>query len=67
MYDANYMSLIGSDQYSKDIALNDANSYMVDKDASGYSVEDIDRFKAIAETLNRDGQADQAAFYLYKP
>ncbi len=67
VYDANYMSLIGSDQYSKDIALNDANSYMVDKDASAYSVEDIDRFKAIGETLNRDGQADQAAFYLYKP
>lgn len=67
VYDANYMSLIGSDQYSKGIALNDANSYMVNKDASGYSVEDIDRFKAIAETLNRDEQADQAAFYLYKP
>ncbi|MES2772762.1 MAG: class I SAM-dependent methyltransferase [Bacteroidota bacterium] len=66
-YDANYMSLIGSDQYSRDIALNDPNSYMVDKEASNYSVEDIDRFKAIGETINRKEQADQAAFYLYKP
>lgn len=67
VFDANYMSLIGSDQYSKNIALNDTNSYMVNKDASGYSADDIDRFKAIAETINRDQQADQAAFYLYKP
>ena len=67
VYDANYMSLIGSDQYSKNIALNDANSYMVNKESSDYPAEDIDRFKAIGEIINRDEQADQAAFYLYKP
>ena len=67
VFDGNYMSLIGSDQYAKDIALPDANSYMVNKAASGYSKEDIENFKAINLQNNAAQQADQAAFYLYKP
>lgn len=67
VFDGNYMSLIGSDQYAKDIALPDPGSYMVNKKTSGYSNEDIDRFKAITQNNNAEGQADQAAFYLYKP
>ena len=67
IFDGNYMSLIGSDQYAKDIALPDANSYMKDKIASGYSKKDIETFKAINVQNNKMQQADQAAFYLYKP
>ena len=67
VFDGNYMSLIGSEQYAKDIALPDANSYMANKAASGYSKKDIDEFKKINEQNNKDQLADQAAFYLYKP
>ena len=67
IFDGNYMSLIGSEQYAKDIALPDANSYMVNKAASGYSKADIEQFKKTNEENNKALQADQAAFYLYKP
>ncbi|MEI7964568.1 MAG: class I SAM-dependent methyltransferase [Chitinophagaceae bacterium] len=67
VYDGNYMSLIGSDQYAKDIALNAPSSYMVNKAASAYSKKDIEAFKAINDENNALQQADQAAFYLYKP
>ena len=66
-FDGNYMSLIGSDQYAKDIALPDADSYMVNKEASGYSKADIEQFKTINQQNNKDHRADQAAFYLFKP
>jgi hypothetical protein len=61
------MSLIGSDQYTKDIALNAENSYSVNKEAAGYTKEDIENFKEITQESNRREQADQAAFYLFKP
>ena len=67
VFDGNYMSLIGSDQYAKDIALQDANSYMINKAASGYSKNGIKNFKAINLQNNATGQTDQAAFYLFKP
>jgi len=67
VFDGNYMSLIGSDQYAKDIALPDANSYMADKAASGYSKSDIENFKAINSQNNKAEIADQATFYLFKP
>jgi hypothetical protein len=66
-FDGNYMSLIGSDQYAKSIALPDAGSYMVNKEASGYNKNDIDGFKAISKQNDKNKQADQAAFYLFKP
>ena len=67
VFDGNYMSLIGSDQYAKDIALPDANSYMVNKKNSGYTTADIDKFKAINKQNDAAGVSDQAAFYLFKP
>lgn len=67
VFDGNYMSLIGSDQYARDIAVPDKGSYMVDKKNSVYSLEDIERFKSINRQNDLDGQSDQAAFYLFKP
>jgi SAM-dependent methyltransferase len=67
VFDGNYMSLIGSNQYAKDIALPDARSYSVNKEAAGYSKADIENFKAITRENNIKGEADQAAFYLFKP
>lgn len=66
IYDGNYMSLIGSDQYTKNIALSDENSYIRNKKTTIYTQKDIDRFKAINDKNNIDQCADQAAFYLYK-
>ena len=66
-FDGNYMSLIGSEQYSKDIALPEPNSYMVNKEASGYTRADIEKFKAINAENDRQNRSDQAAFYLFKP
>ncbi len=66
VFDGNYMSLIGSEQYAKDIALPDANSYMANKEASGFTKADIENFKAINAKNDDEGQSDQAAFYLFK-
>jgi SAM-dependent methyltransferase len=67
VFDGNYMSLIGSEQYAKDIALPDANSYMENKEASDYTKSDIENFKTINLQNNKDANADQAAVYLFKP
>jgi SAM-dependent methyltransferase len=67
VFDGNYMSLIGSDQYAKDIALPEPHSYSVNKEASGYSKADIENFKKTTLQNNLKKQADQAAFYLFKP
>jgi SAM-dependent methyltransferase len=67
VFDGNYMSLIGSDQYAKDIALPEPQSYSVNKEASGYAKADVEKFKTITLENNQNKQADQAAFYLFKP
>lgn len=67
VFDGNYMSLIGSDQYAKDIALPEPQSYTVNKEASGYTKAQIENFKKITLENNKKEQADQAAFYLFKP
>lgn len=67
VFDSNYMSLIGSEQYQKDIALPDTNSYSVNKEAAGFTKEQIEEFKKKAIEINKEQQGDQAAFYLYKP
>jgi hypothetical protein len=66
VFDGNYMSLIGSEQYARDIALPDENSYMVNKEKSGYTKVDIEKFKAISNDNDKSGRSDQAAFYLWK-
>lgn len=66
IFDGNYMSLIGSEQYAKDIALNDPDSYMVNKSNSAFTKQDIEAFKSINSKNNAACQADQAAFYLFR-
>lgn len=67
VFDGNYMSLIGSEQYSRDIALNASKSYMINKASGIFTHADIENLKETNKLLNRKGQADHAAFYLYKP
>lgn len=67
VYDSGPYHLWASEQYKNDIALMEPNSYMVNKEKSSFTQEDIDRFKRIAAETNRQQQGDQAAFYLFKP
>jgi len=67
IFDGNYMSLIGTEQYAKDIALNEPASYMVNRQASSFSKQDIEAFRSLNAKNNAAGQADQAAFYLFRP
>lgn len=67
IYDSFAFQYWGSQQYQQDIALNDANSYAVNPDASPFKRDDIREFEKMSQQLNRDKAGDQAAFYLRKP
>lgn len=67
VFDSGPYHIWASEQYKKDIALMEPNSYMVNKENSLFTKEQIKEFAALAEKTNRDGQGDQAAFYLFKP
>lgn len=67
VYDGNEFSLVGSEQYKRDIPLTDKRSYLMDKNHSLFSKEEIEKLKAKAQKTNEENQGDQAAFYLFKP
>lgn len=66
LYDSFGFHLWGSEQYVKDIALNDENSYAKNPDKSPFSSEQIKAFEQQAKQLNKDNAGDQVAFYLKK-
>lgn len=66
-FDSGPYHLWASEQYKNDIALMDTGSYMVNKHGSGFTKQQIKDFAKIAGQTNKDGQGDQAAFYLYVP
>jgi len=66
VYDSFAFQLWGSEQYEKDIPLNDKRSYAVNPDNSPFSKDDITGFKKRSIELNQNNQGDQAAFYLKK-
>jgi len=65
VFDSGPYHLWASEQYKNDVALMDPNSYMVNKQTPLFTAEQMKEFAAIAEQTNKDGQGDQAAFYLY--
>lgn len=65
-FDSTDFQFWGSEQYLKDIPLQDPSSYAKNPAQSIFSNDDISSFKARAEALNREGQGDQACFYLRK-
>ena len=67
VYDSFAFQQWGSEQYKKDIALHDENSYAVNPDKSPFSDADIREFEAHSKELNESKSGDQAAFYLRKP
>ncbi len=67
VYDSFAFQQWGSEQYKKDIALHDENSYAVNPTKSPFSDADIREFEAHSKELNASKAGDQAAFYLRKP
>jgi SAM-dependent methyltransferase len=65
-YDSRSWQLWGSEQYSKDIALIDDNSYYVNLAKSIFSSQMIEEFEKLTIELNKSGEGDQAEFYLRK-
>jgi len=56
--DSNMIQFWGSEQYAKDIPLNDARSYNVDPENSIFSKDDIARFQRQTEQVNKELQGD---------
>ena len=67
VYDSFAFQQWGSEQYKKDIALHDDNSYAVNPDKSPFSQADIREYETHSKELNDSKSGDQAAFYLRKP
>lgn len=67
VFDSGPYHLWASEQYKKNVALMEPNSYMVNKQTPLFTAEQMKHFAEIAAQTNKDGQGDQAAFYLYNP
>lgn len=63
-HDSYDLQFWGSEQYRRDIPLQDPGSYRWGQGAPLFSPEEIADWRARAEALNRAGRGDQAAFYL---
>jgi len=66
IYDSFAFQSWGSEQYKKDIALHDENSYAVNPEKSMFSKQDIKGYEENSKILNKSKAGDQAAFYLKK-
>jgi SAM-dependent methyltransferase len=64
VFDSDGYQFWGSEQYKRDIPLQDPRSYFVSKRNSIFSKKDLAEFSARAEDLNLNGGGDSAAFYL---
>lgn len=64
-YDSSAFQFWGSEQYRRDIPLNDPRSH-TGQSGSVFSDSEISIWQEKAERLNAEGRGDQAAFYLRK-
>ncbi len=65
-YDSRSIQFWGSEQYKKGIPLMDKKSYFVNPGESIFTSAQIDEFEEETKKLNRNGDGDQACFYLKK-
>ena len=65
-YDSRSWQLWGSEQYSKNISLMDERSYYINPKKSIFTKNEIDEFEKRVIELNKNGEGDQAEFYLQK-
>jgi len=66
VYDSDEFQFWGSEQYLRDIPLCDERSYKGTADKSIFTAGQIGEWRRQAKTLNREGNGDQACFYLRK-
>lgn len=64
VYDSDGFTNWASEQYAAGVSLIDPRSYSVNREASMFTQEEIDRFASLAAELNSRGESDCAAFYL---
>lgn len=65
-HDSRSWQLWGSEQYSRDIPLIDERSFYVNPDRSIFTKNQISEFEEKTIQLNKNGEGDQAEFYLKK-
>jgi predicted SAM-dependent methyltransferase len=63
-FDSEAFQFIGSEQYLNNIALNDKNSFFVNKEKSIFSNFDYIKYKKEAKALNKISKGDQIAIFL---
>lgn len=66
IYDSTLLQFVISEEYLRDIAQADKNSYIKDPFRSIFSLRDIRTFVRQGRQLNRDKNGDSACFYLRK-
>ena len=67
IYDSTLLQFVVSEEYVRNIAQADKNSYINDPLRSIFSLGDILAFRRQCHQLNRDKNGDSACFYLRKP
>jgi 2-polyprenyl-3-methyl-5-hydroxy-6-metoxy-1,4-benzoquinol methylase len=67
IYDSTLLQFVVSEEYVRNIAQADKNSYINDPLRSIFSWGDIRAFRRQCHQLNRDKNGDSACFYLRKP
>lgn len=65
-YDSTAMQFWGSEQYRRDIPLNDPRSHDYGREGTVFPPEKIAEWEAAAQKLNEERRGDQACFYLEK-
>lgn len=66
LYNSNSFQFWGSEQYRRDIPLNDTLSYKYNRKHSIFSKKDIKNFEKRSKHLNSIQQGDQAIYYIKK-
>jgi SAM-dependent methyltransferase len=66
IYDSTEFQFWASEQYLRDVPLHSEQSYAHSPSKCMFSDEDMQSFRQRADLLNRQGEGDQAAFYLVK-
>jgi SAM-dependent methyltransferase len=66
VYDSESFQFFGSEQYLRDIAMNDERAFRGNVAESIFTPEQLREWEQAAEVLNKESKGDQACFYLRK-
>ncbi len=65
-YDSTEFSFIASEQYKRDISLNDKNSYFINPKKAPFSKEEIKKYKKLAKEYNEKFRGDMICIVMKK-